>query len=142
MRTLHARSSAALLLWAANACGAPADEPAPVSAAGTASAADGAAAAPGHAATAATPLARVDFGHLGDPCGSRGLPADCEPAAFCLYPRRAQCGRADDPGTCAARPRFCPDLYWPVCGCDARTYINECHAHAVGVSVERDGRCL
>ncbi len=73
-------------------------------------------------------------------CGSRGL-APCEAGNFCAYPRGANCGRADAPGTCTPRPEMCTQIFAPVCGCDGQRYSNECVANAAGVSVDPEGSC-
>lgn len=76
----------------------------------------------------------------GQICGTRGAQA-CGANEFCNFPSTANCGRADAPGTCAAIPQSCYQLYDPVCGCDGRTYSNDCMANNAGVSVEYKGAC-
>jgi hypothetical protein len=76
----------------------------------------------------------------GESCG--GLTGEaCVKGTYCDYPRQAQCGAADQTGTCQPTPDACDDVYDPVCGCDDRSYGNECEAHAQGVSVAHAGSC-
>jgi hypothetical protein len=71
--------------------------------------------------------------------GLQGL--QCPEGAYCNYAPEAQCGAADQTGTCEPRPEFCTEQYEPVCGCDGETYPNACYAAREGVSVVSAGEC-
>lgn len=55
------------------------------------------------------------------------------------YCDRVTCGSED--GVCRARPQECYEVYAPVCGCDGRTYDNNCVAARRGVDVDTLGAC-
>jgi hypothetical protein len=45
-------------------------------------------------------------------------------------------------GTCVRRPSACPSIYKPVCGCDNRTYANDClRLRQTGVPLRHQGAC-
>jgi len=50
-------------------------------------------------------------------------------------------GHCKGKGDCMAKPDVCPDVVAPVCGCNGKTYNNECMAHRAGVNVAHDGKC-
>jgi hypothetical protein len=61
----------------------------------------------------------------------------CSKDDFCM---KADC--KDKEGTCKEKPKTCPaqDID-PVCGCNHKTYNNECLAHKAGVNVAHKGKC-
>jgi hypothetical protein len=64
----------------------------------------------------------------------------CNSALFC---RKAvgQCAVEDAPGTCEKAPDFCIRMSRPVCGCNGKTYPNECEARHVKVAIDYTGPC-
>ena len=77
---------------------------------------------------------------VGASCGGFIGNVLCGKREFCQH-APGQC-LSPLPGACAARPRFCPRIYRPVCGCNGRTYANDCERMRAGVSKAHDGRCL
>lgn len=77
---------------------------------------------------------------VGDSCGGFIGNVLCGKAEFCQHPV-GHC-ITPLPGACAAKPRACPHIYRPVCGCDGKTYSNDCVRLRAGVSKLHDGKCV
>ena len=79
---------------------------------------------------------------VGKQCGGFVIhPQECNHGLFCQR-KAGQCFIADISGTCARIPRFCPRIFRPVCGCDAKTYANDCERMRAQISKNHDGKCL
>ncbi len=70
--------------------------------------------------------------------GIAGLP--CPAGHYCKYPA-GTCDWADMMGECVPVPQVCPDVWKPVCGCNGKTYGNECEMAAAMVSMDHEGEC-
>jgi len=81
-------------------------------------------------------------GGLGDACG--GFAANVRPCAkglFCDGPFPQNACAPDIGGTCQPVPEVCNQLFAPVCGCDCKTYGNDCMRQAAGVPKRADAAC-
>jgi hypothetical protein len=99
------------------------------------------AAGPTDAASGTTPAgAPSKLEPAGGTCGGiAGV--GCNKGLYCLFPPEAQCGAADQTGTCQPVGDMCTQEFAPVCGCNDKTYPNACYAAREGVSVLRKGEC-
>jgi len=77
-------------------------------------------------------------------CGGQGLPPGagaCRAGEFCEAPVGQCFVVAIGGGTCRRNLQQCVNIVRPVCGCDLRTYNNDCLRREAKVSKLHDGRC-
>jgi Kazal-type serine protease inhibitor domain len=68
------------------------------------------------------------------------LPFQCANGKFCQFPT-GHCAGFGQPGTCTTKPRICSFIVRPVCGCNGKTYSNDCRRQQAGVSLKHTGKC-
>jgi Kazal-type serine protease inhibitor domain len=77
--------------------------------------------------------------NLDEACGGPSK-ITCNSALYCQLPA-GQCSAPDVAGTCAKMPDFCMRVSRPVCGCNGKTYPNECEARKAKVAIDTAGAC-
>jgi hypothetical protein len=64
----------------------------------------------------------------------------CAEGLWC-DPEPGNCGHPDWAGRCVQAPEVCPYIYRPVCGCDGKTYGNDCIRRSERAAKRHDGPC-
>ena len=80
-------------------------------------------------------IARLDALEGGG--GGCTINSDCLSNEYCAKAT----GACDDVGECQPKPTWCPDIYNPICGCDAQTYDNVCLSASTGMNIDYLGEC-
>jgi hypothetical protein len=76
---------------------------------------------------------------IGEKCaGFIGI--ECDEGLWCEM-SAGLCKAADAQGRCVKAAELCTRIVRPVCGCDDRTYGNDCERRAAKVQKAYDGRC-
>ena len=82
---------------------------------------------------------RATAANLDEACGGKDA-ITCNSALWCQR-AEGQCAAADAPGKCDKAPSFCMRVSRPVCGCNGKTYANDCERQRVKVALDYAGAC-
>ncbi len=77
--------------------------------------------------------------NLDEACGGKDA-ITCNSALWCQK-AEGQCAVADAPGKCDKPITFCMRVSRPVCGCNGKTYANDCERRRVKVQLDHAGAC-
>ena len=75
----------------------------------------------------------------GETCGGI-IGISCNKGLFCQN-APGQCKVADAQGKCEVIPKICPQIFLPVCGCNGKTYPNDCERQRARAQLDHEGAC-
>ncbi len=82
---------------------------------------------------------KSEAANLGEACGGAAN-ITCNSALWCQR-GVGQCKAADAAGQCDKAPAFCMQIHRPVCGCNGKTYANDCERQKARVQLDYVGAC-
>lgn len=68
-------------------------------------------------------------------------PVKCAARDYCKSAPDINCGPKTIGGVCELKNNACADIGHNMCGCDNRTYGNECEAQEAGIALRSEGAC-
>jgi len=75
----------------------------------------------------------------GETCGGI-IGISCNKGLFCQN-APGQCKVADAQGKCEMIPKICGKIFLPVCGCNGKTYPNDCERQRARAQLDHEGAC-
>ncbi len=83
--------------------------------------------------------AKLQAANLDEACGGTAN-ITCNSALWCQK-GAGQCKAETAAGTCEKAPTFCMRVSRPVCGCNGKTYANDCERQKSKVQLDHVGAC-
>ena len=83
--------------------------------------------------------ARAQAANLDEDCGGAAH-ITCNSALWCQT-AGGKCGVDDAPGKCDKPIAFCMNVFRPVCGCNGKTYKNDCERQKAKAQLDHVGAC-
>jgi hypothetical protein len=85
-------------------------------------------------------VAQASTGRAAGPGEACNAATTCNPPLLCQNPP-GQCNVTDTKGTCEKVPAFCQKIHRQVCGCNGKTYANDCERQRARAQLDHTGAC-